>query len=363
MDEVQEIKNRLSIVDVVSPYVTLKKTGKSYKGNCPFHSEKTPSFIVTPELGIYKCFGCGEAGDIFNFIEKKEGIEFTEALEMLGNRVGVTITKKQGRDNKDLYEANKLAQKFFSYCLLKTKDGKKALKYLKQERKLDEETIKKFGVGYAPDSWEKTMQVLKGRGTTESTLETAGLIIKGGRNGYYDRFRDRVTFPFYDLSGRVLGFSGRTLSKDESAKYINTPETPIFHKGSTLYGLYTNKEGIKTNNKALIVEGQMDVISTSSAGFDFSVAPGGTALTDDQLKLLKRFTENVVLSFDSDSAGISALSRSMTLAEKEEINIKVLTLGKYKDPDEAVKNAPKLFEKLFDNSVSALETNHILLFI
>jgi len=352
MDEIQDIKTRLNIVDVISPYVTLKKTGKSYKGNCPFHSEKSPSFIVTPELGIYKCFGCGEAGDIFNFIEKKEGVDFAEALQMLADKAGVKLTKKQGENTKQIFEANKLAEKFFRYCLFKTDEGKQALDYLQKTRKLDNATIERFGVGYSPDSWDNTYTTLIKKGLKIEDMEKAGLVIKKN-NGYYDRFRGRVMFPFYDITGRVLGFSARTLKKDEGAKYINTPETKIFTKGQTLYGLFTNKKGIRDNDKALIVEGQMDVISTNQAGFDFAVAPGGTALTKDQLMLVKRFTNNIVLSFDSDIAGINALKKAITLAEQLDINIKVLNLGKYHDPDDAIKSSVKEFKDMVDSAPDA----------
>ncbi|MDA1338412.1 MAG: DNA primase [bacterium] len=352
MDEVAEIKNRLNIVDVIMPYVTLKKTGKSYKGNCPFHSEKSPSFIVTPELGIYKCFGCGEAGDIFNFVEKKEGIEFAEALHMLADKAGVKLTQKHGENTKPIFEANKLAEKFYRYCLLKTTEGKKALEYLTKTRQLSTKTIEEFGIGYSPNSWDQTYKTLTNKGIKITDLEQAGLVIKKD-NGYYDRFRGRVMFPFYDITGRVIGFSARTLNKDDGAKYINTPETKIFTKGQTLYGLFTNKKGIRDNDKALIVEGQMDVISTNKAGFNFAVAPGGTALTKEQLLLIKRFTNNIVLSFDSDTAGINALKKSITLAEGLDINIKVLNLENYHDPDDAIKSSIKKFETMIDTSTDA----------
>jgi DNA primase len=352
MDEIQEIKNRLSIVDVIMPYVTLKKTGKSYKGNCPFHSEKSPSFIVTPELGIYKCFGCGEAGDIFNFVEKKEGIEFAEALHMLADKAGVVISEKRGENTKPIFEANKLAEKFYRFSLLKTVEGKKALEYLTKERQLTLENIERFGIGYSPNSWDQTYTTLTKKGIKITDLELAGLVIKKN-NGYYDRFRGRVMFPFYDITGKVLGFSARSLDKNDGAKYINSPETKIFTKGQTLYGLFTNKKGIRDNDKALIVEGQMDVISTNKAGFNYAVAPGGTALTKEQLELIKRFTNNIILSFDSDVAGINALKKSIKLAEGLDINIKVLNLENYHDPDDAIKSSIKKFETMIDTSTDA----------
>ena len=350
MDEIAEIKNRLSIVDVITPYVTLKKTGKSYKGNCPFHSEKTPSFIVTPELGIYKCFGCGEAGDIFNFIEKKEGVEFAEALRILADKAGVVITEKKGENTKPIFETNKLAEKFFRFSLLKTKEGKKALKYLTQTRKLTLKTIEKFGIGYSPDSWDKTYKTLTKKGVKLKTLELAGIVINKN-NRHYDRFRGRVMFPFYDITGKVLGFSARSLNKNDSAKYINTPETKIFTKGQTLFGLYTNKKGIRDNDQVLLVEGQMDVISTHQAGFDFATAPGGTALTKEQLLLIKRFTNNVILSFDSDVAGINALKKAIKLAEEIDVNIKVLNLQGYHDPDDAIKASVAKFKTMIDSAI------------
>ena len=349
MDEIAEIKNRLNIVDVIMPYVTLKKTGKSYKGNCPFHSEKSPSFIVTPELGIYKCFGCGEAGDIFNFIEKKEGIEFAEALQLLADKAGVKLTQKQGENTKPLFETNKIAEKFYRYCLFKTSEGKKALEYLTNERKLEIKTIEEFGVGYSPDSWDQTYKTLTNKGIKITELEQAGLVIKKD-NGYYDRFRGRVMFPFYDITGRVIGFSARTLEPNDGAKYINTPETKIFTKGQTLFGLFTNKKGVRDNDKTLIVEGQMDVISTNQAGFNFAVAPGGTALTKEQLMLIKRFTNNIVLSFDSDTAGINALKKAIKLAEGLDINIKVLNLENYHDPDDAIKSSVSKFKEMVDSA-------------
>ncbi|KKP69526.1 DNA primase [candidate division CPR3 bacterium GWF2_35_18] len=342
MDQLEEIKSKLDIVTIIGERITLKKAGRNFKARCPFHSEETPSFMVSPERQIFKCFGCGEGGDIFGFIMKYEHLEFGEALKFLAEKAGVKLKqeyKKQATSDKDLYyKINFLAAEFFHYLLAKDKIGQKARDYLK-ERNIKETSVKEFNLGYAADSWDLLGRFLQKKGYTLPQIEKCGLIVqKTSGRGYYDRFRQRLMFPIFDLQGNMVGFSGRILNSKikDAPKYLNTPETPIYNKGRLLFGLFQAKESLRQKNEIILTEGNIDIISSHQAGFPNIVAPLGTALTPDQARLIKRYVENVLLSFDIDIAGDKASRRGIEILENEGLNIKVLEFEKGKDLDEAL---------------------------
>lgn len=346
--QIEEIKNKLDIIDVATKYIpTLKKSGRNHFGLCPFHSEKTPSFSVNSELGIYKCFGCGESGDVISFIQRLEGLEFPEALEMAADRAGITLKKTFSKQDKErnkkkdrLYEANKLTAKFFQHMLLKHKVGKVALEYVKK-RGLTKEVLEKFQIGYAPDSFDSLKKFLIGKKYSEAELVEFGLITQKDR-GSYDKFRGRLMFPIIDLRGRVVGFSGRHIVDDAlGPKYLNTPETIVYNKSSLLYGLYQGRESVRKQDYAIISEGQIDVLSSHKVGVENIVAPLGTALTEQQLKLIKRYADTIYFSFDTDLAGERALVRSFEIAQRVGLNVKAINLGKYVDADELIRTSPR----------------------
>lgn len=351
MDQVDEIKQKIDIVSLVGEYVDLKKSGRNFKGLCPFHTEKTPSFMVSPELQIFKCFGCQESGDSYSFLQKHEGMDFSEALKFLADRTGVRLETsgfRQRGDKDRLYEINKNAAKFYQYILLKHKAGKIALNYLKKDRGLELNTIKKFNLGFAPDVPFAARKFLVDKKRIKiDELEKVGLIYK--RNGkVLDRFRGRVIFPLFDHRGNVIGFAGRLLpssKKTEMAKYINTPETSIYHKGSVLYGLDLTKKEIKKKNEAVIVEGELDLISSWQAGVRNTVATKGTALTEDQVRLLSRFSKTAILALDTDLAGDTAARRGISIAQNVGLTVKVAKMGKFKDPDEAARYDPDFYKR------------------
>jgi len=356
MDQVAEIKQKLDIVDVVNSYVTLKKSGRNYKAICPFHSEKTPSFMVSQELQIYKCFGCGVAGDVFNFVEAIEGVDFPRALEILADRAGVKLIRSQELDTqsqikKKIHEINELSTQFYQYVLLKEKTGKKALDYLKKERKLTEETIREFKIGYAPDSWDTLYKFLLSKKLKIEDMVLAGVIIKKtGSSGYIDKFRGRIVFPLIGVDERVVGFTGRTLF-NRDPKYLNTGDSPVFHKSFFLYGLNKSRVALKKEG-AIFVEGQMDLLSAYQNGIDNVVCVSGTALTDSQLVILSRYTQNITFCFDSDFAGVEASYRAIEMAEKRNFNVKVSVLSDpYKDLDDFLKADKEGALKMIKNSV------------
>ena len=350
MDEKEQIKQKINIVDLVSEYIPLKKAGINFKANCPFHSEKTPSFIVSPERQIFKCFGCQKSGDIFSFLMEKESMDFKEALEILAKKAGVTLKANIGqKDYKDrLFEANLKAQEFFHYILTSHKLGKKAFEYLKS-RGLTDKTIKDFGVGYAPNSWESLTNFLFKRGFKISEIIKAGLAVPS-KSGGYDRFRGRIIYPLIDGKDKLRGFSGRVLDSSEP-KYINTPQTEIFDKGSFLFGINMSKASIREKKEAILAEGEMDMILSYQAGFENIVASKGTALTEGQVELLKRYTPSISLCFDMDLAGDSASRRGIEIADKAGLDIKVIRLKGDKDAAEAVKNDPAAWKKAIEEAV------------
>ena len=338
MDEVDQIKNKLDIVEVISAYVPLKKAGRNFSGLCPFHSEKTPSFMVSAERQAYKCFGCSESGDIFSFVQKLEGWDFKEALEELAKRAGVTLTKRVTKSTnvkEKIVSINTLLAKFYAHLLLAHPAGKKAREYL-LNRGIKKETWEKFSLGYAPQGWDNALKLLVKRGFGLPDIAESGVIVakEGQKNSYYDRFRDRITFALKDNKGAILGFSARALGEVEVAKYINSPQSVAFSKGSLLYGFDTTKEAIREKNEAVLVEGEFDFLSVYQVGVKNVVASKGTALTDAQVIILARICQNVALCFDSDSAGESASLRGIELLEAAGVNVKVVKLSGYSDPDE-----------------------------
>ena len=350
MDDIELIKSKLNIVDLISEYLPLKKSGVNFKAPCPFHSEKTPSFMVSPERQIFKCFGCDKGGDIFKFLMEKESVEFKEALEILAKKAGVTLQRKS-TDKKDgkerLFEINFKAQEFFHYILTKHKFGEGALDYL-HSRNLTDEIIEQFGIGYAPNSWQSLTSFLLKRTFFSDELVTSGLAVSS--KSPYDRFRGRITFPIIDTKDRIVGFSGRVLGKGEP-KYINTPKTPIFDKSQTLFGIHRAKNEIKLKNTAILVEGEMDVILSHQAGIKNVVASKGTALTSGQIELLKRFSQNLVLCFDTDLAGDSAARRGIEIAEAAGMNLKVIQVEGGKDPADIATTDPKLWQKAVSEAI------------
>jgi len=357
MDQLEEIKKRIDIVDLISQYINLKKAGRNFKAICPFHQEKTPSFVVSPERQIWHCFGsCGEGGDIFGFLMKMENLDFSEAVRELAKRAGIKLTQfhpKKGEKRKQIwYEVNHLAGEFYHYLLTDHSAGKKARDYI-LGRGISKESLKFFKIGFSPNSWSNLQKFLIGKKKYLRTdLENTGLIARSDSGRFYDRFRSRIMFPLKDHRGNICGFSGRILLPDvKEAKYINTPETPLYHKSDLLYGLFEAKEAIKEKDEVILVEGELDVISSYQVGVKNVVAIKGSALTENQVKLLGRFTKNIVLALDQDMAGDQAARRGIGIADKEEMNIKVAELKKGKDPDEIAQKDPKLWKKLIKGAV------------
>jgi len=358
-NEVEEIKKKLDIINVINRYVPLKKRGRHHVACCPFHQEKTPSFLVSPELQIFKCFGCGKSGDIFTFVQEYERIDFREALEELAKLAGVTLEKNpafsaQESHQKTLFALNTETAKFYHYILTSHPLGRSALQYV-LGRGINLATVKQFKIGFAPDDSSLHSNYLTKKGFSAADLTASGTFLPShyGR-GFYDRFSGRLTFPLIDYRGRVQGFSGRVLpgAKAEMAKYINSPETEIYHKSQTLFGLHLTRDSIKRQDSVIVVEGEFDLISPFQSGFTNIVAIKGTAFTPEQLQLLKRYTSSLILALDSDFAGSAAARRSIELADSLDFDIKVLDLGdRFKDPDEAVKSDPAYFKKCLDNAL------------
>ncbi|MFA6097338.1 MAG: DNA primase [Candidatus Paceibacterota bacterium] len=344
---VDEIKAKLSIEDVLSGYLHLQRAGRNLKAKCPFHNEKTPSFMVSPERQFWHCFGCNEGGDIFTFIMKMEGLEFKDAIKLLAERAGVklkTVNYSSSGKKGKIMEILKLSKRFYMECL-KIKTGLKAYEYLR-DRGLTMGSIEKFELGYAPDSWDILSKFLKKKGYSESEIFDSGLSVKKDNGGFYDRFRGRIMFPINNISGQTIGYSSRIMpGKDESqAKYINTPETLVYNKSSVLYGLDKAKMKLRTAKECIMVEGNMDVIASHQAGVDNVVATSGTALTDTQLRIIKRYTDNINFAFDVDSAGIKAAKRGIELAIQEGMNVGIIQVPEGKDPADCVKSDPKLWQ-------------------
>jgi DNA primase len=346
MDQIQQVRSKIDIVDLIGSYINLKKAGSNFKALCPFHSEKTPSFVVSPERQIFKCFGCGKGGDVFGFLMEYENMTFAESLRFLAKKAGVKLTsfkpssQQQAKDR--LLEINHLASEYYHYILLNHKVGKKGLNYF-LKRGISKTSINLFKLGYAPNDWEGLYNFLvRKKGYEPEELKKAGLIIKG--RGWYDRFRGRIMFPLKDHRGNVLGFSGRVLEKDlKGAKYINTPETAIYHKSELLYGLEQTKNFVKKEEKAVVVEGEFDVISSYQAGVKNVAAIKGSALTQEQVNLLKRFTQTLVLALDADMAGDQAVRKGIETAERADLIVRITQPIYGKDPDECARHSGKMW--------------------
>ncbi len=358
MDAVGEIKAKLSIEDVVSEYVQLKRAGRNFKGLSPFTSEKTPSFIVSPEKQIWHDFSSGKGGDMFTFIEEVEGLDFRGTLELLARKAGVDLEQfkgssaKNNQQKKRLYEVLELAARFYQTQL---KANKQALEYLLKKRAYNKETLLMFRLGYSPNNGDALYKFLKGKGFDDSTMAKAGLITKRYR-GYGDMFRGRIMVPLSDASGRVVGFTARLLAEDDNApKYINTPATQLYDKGRQVYGLHLAKDSIRKSGYSVVVEGNLDVIASHQAGVRNVVAAAGTALTESHLRDLNRFAGDIRFAFDSDGAGIRATERAIPLAAKVGVNVSIITIPDGKDPDDLVRKDPKLWQAAIDSPEYAVD--------
>ena len=335
---IQELKSRTDIADVISSYVNLKKTGRNLVGLCPFHNEKTPSFSVSQENGFFHCFGCGVGGDVITFIKRIENLDYVDAIKFLAQRAGMTMPE----DNRDeglsrlknrIYEANREAARFY-HKQLYTPQGQQALEYLRK-RQLTEKTIIHFGLGYSPPSRFELVNYLKSKGFSSTELIAANLANESKKGNPFDRFSDRVMFPIIDLRGNVIAFGGRIMS-DIKPKYLNTSDTPVFNKSKNLFALQFAKN--KANGQLILVEGYMDVIALHQAGFENAVATLGTALTQEQAMIIKRYCDEVVICYDADEAGQKAASRAISILRPTGLHIKVLTVPNGKDPDEYIKS-------------------------
>ena len=349
-NQIEEIKDRLDVVQVVEKYVKLKKSGKNYSGLCPFHNEKTPSFIVSPDLQRYKCFGCGETGDIFNFIQKIENLDFPETLEKLAKDAGVRLEKKNvNYKYKTLEEINYIAAKYFYNEL---KKDKKALNYL-LERGLTKESIKSFGVGYAPKNSNLKDFLFKNKKFSIQDLVTSGLFNEKD-NTIKEKFFNRIMFPIRSKRGSVIAFTGRVLPDNKwGPKYLNSPDTPIFHKKDNLFGQYESRQEIRKNDLAIICEGSTDVISAHQFGVKNVVAPLGTGLTKEQLESLSSLTNNILFLFDNDKAGHEALVRGFKIASELKLNPYAATPEPYKDLDDLLQKEPKKIKSIIKNKNEA----------
>lgn len=355
MNDVDEVKSRTNIIDLISAHVTLKKAGRHFKGLCPFHNEKTPSFIVSPERQIWKCFGCGKGGSAIDFVMEYEHVDFVEALETLAEKAGVKLERRMGdtpetKLKERIYGANHLASEYYHYLLTQHAIGEKARGYLKT-RGVTDKTIKTFMLGYSANSWEGLLKFLKKKGYDEQLLNTAGLIVPSQRGGY-DRFRGRIMFTLKDHRGNIVGFSGRLLDPEaKEAKYINTSETPVYSKSNVLFGFDVTKAAIQKSGEAILMEGEFDVISSFQAGIANAVAIKGSALTEGHVHLLRRFAERLIFALDSDVAGDAAAWRGIEIADRAGFDMRVVLLPSGKDPDEAARENPSRFKKALKEAI------------
>ena len=361
--QVEEIKKKLDIVEVINRMLPLKKRGRHYVANCPFHQEKSPSFTVSPEMQIFKCFGCGKGGDVFTFVQEFNRMDFREALEELAKIAGIKLKNNfdegQNKNRKKMFEVNNEVAKFYHYILMNHPIGAVAKKYV-MDRGITEETIKQFGIGFSPDQINLIVNYLTKKGFSDEEMIRTGTFGNSNYNNrLYDRFTGRLVFPLIDFRGQILGFSGRVLPganpavAGQKAKYINSPETEIYHKSQMVFGLNLAKDFIRSENTVIVVEGEFDMISPFQANIKNVVAVKGTAFTEEQLQLLRRYAETLVLALDADFAGNHAAIRSIELAEKLDFDIKVVDLlGRFKDPDEAVRDNPDWFKERVAEAIS-----------
>lgn len=364
MNDVQSIKDKIDVKQLIEEYIPVKKAGAYWKANCPFHHEKTPSFMISPEKQIWHCFGCSKGGDIFSFLQEIEGINFPEALKLLADRAGVKLTQnfvtEVNKDKKNrLLEINSKAANFFHHFLLEMSQAKPAREYL-EKRGLNLEMIKDWQIGFVSDQWDLLTQYLLKKGFNIDDIVAAGLSLKKERgSGYFDRFRGRIMFPLFDVHGNVVGFTGRVLVETESSggKYVNTPQTEIYDKSRVLYGLNKAKQEIKNKDLAVLVEGQMDVLACHQAGMKNVIAASGTALTAEQISLIKRFTKNIAMAFDKDNAGENAAKRGIDTAIAQGMNVKVIQIPENsgKDADECLKKNPEVWFMAVDEAKLIME--------
>lgn len=386
MTVVEDIKQRIDLVDIVSQTVKLKRTGKNYIGFCPFHSNThTPAFVVFPDSQTWRCFGqCNEGGDLFGFVMKRDNLDFQEALKQLADKAGVTLKpqtqadQKHDQERETLVDIMEAAASFYRQQMLETTPGKKALDYL-HKRGLTDETIKTWGLGYAPDSWSLLLDHLLAKGYTRELILQAGMLSQGEDGRVYDRFRDRLMFPIRGIFGKLAGFGGRVLNPEDVPKYLNSPATDLFDKGHLLYGLDQARATMRAESQAVIVEGYMDVIGLHQAGFTNAVSPMGTALTEAQFHLIKKMTSNIILALDPDAAGQKATLRGLETARKAmdvdeqldfdsrgllkierflKADIRVTTLPEGKDPDEIVLDDPEAWRKIITEAKPVV--NHVM---
>lgn len=355
--QVEEVKTRTDIVGLISGYVALKKAGRNYKGLCPFHAEKTGSFMVSAERGIFKCFGCGEGGDSLTFYQKIEGVEFPDALKALAARVGIVLKEFKSSPTSSIRESlikiNALTAEFYHYLLTKHGSGKKALEYL-HSRGIADKAIETWQLGFAPEGWDHAFKFLNEKKRFDSRdIFASGVCLPANRKGPYDRFRSRIMFPIRNVAATVVGFSGRIFGEGEP-KYLNSPDNLLFNKSNNLFGLDLAKGEIKKQDQTVLVEGNLDVISSHQIGVRNVVAPLGTALTEKQVELMRRFGENLIISFDQDSAGVNASRRSIELAENRGLAVK-LALIQAKDPDELIRKSPQEWKKALKEAVSVYD--------
>ena len=342
-DAVQRVKDASQIVDIIGECVSLKRAGANMKGLCPFHAEKTPSFMVNPARQSFHCFGCGEGGDVFSFMMKYYNLTFPEALKQLAQRYHITLPEKpftsedgaKAEKRQNLFDANERAARMYHEYLLSHAGAAQARTYL-QKREISPEMIKRFTLGYAPPGWDFLSTKVSKSSVSLADAEEAGLLVRKERGGFYDRFRDRILFPIADLTGRIVGFGGRILGEGEP-KYLNTPETMIFDKSRLLFGLYQHRDAIRKTRQAVVVEGNFDLLSLAAHGLDNVVAPLGTALTQTQIRLLKGYADEVILLFDGDAAGIKAAMRAVPLFLAEQVAARVALLPAMHDPDSYVR--------------------------
>jgi DNA primase len=360
--DVDIVKSRTNIVDIVGEYVKLTKAGSSFKACCPFHQEKTPSFIVNEDRQTYHCFGCGQGGDVLSFVMEMEGVGFREALTLLAEKAGVELQKNfsrgddHGQDDrkKALYDIVDLSTRFYEKQLWEGSGGKDILAYVRN-RGIGDATIKKFQLGFAPDGWHFLEKFLEDKGFEKDAIVQTGMLIKKDSGEYYDRFRGRIMFPIADVMGRVIGFTARALpGQDAQAKYINTPESLLYHKSSVLYGIHHAKQAIKSQDSVVIVEGNMDVVAAHDAGVSNVIAVSGTAMTDEHIRLLKRYTKNLILFFDSDKAGIQAARRSAIACYAADVQLRMVLLKEGKDAADIVREDPQKLQKIINDAENAV---------
>jgi DNA primase len=361
-DTIEDVRRASDIVDVIGGYVQLKKRGKNYLGLCPFHQEKTPSFSVSPEKQMYYCFGCGVGGNVFTFIMERDKVSFVEAVRVLGERAGIAIPDwtndaDQATEHEELYAAVRFAGVHFHDNLTATVEGKLALEYFRH-RGFTDQTIRKFGLGYSMHSWDDLAKHAGAGNITSEQLERAGLLVRRDDGSYYDRFRGRAMFPIFSPSGRPVGFGARKLRDDDpvAGKYINSPETPIYQKSRLLYGLWHAREAVRGSGVAILVEGYADLITLHQAGVTNVVASSGTALTEDQIRLIGRYAKKITIVYDADSAGSKAAMRGADLVIQNGFDVYVVTLPEGDDPDTFVrKHGAEEFRAMAENAVAYLD--------